>query len=142
GIDKAVEAVVSALEGMSKKLTKKEEMEQVASISANNDPTIGKQMADAFEKVGKDGVITVEEGKTSETTLEFVEGMQFDKGYISPYFINTPDLKCEMEDALILINEKKLSNVRDMLPLLEKVAQTGKPFLIIAEDVESEALAM
>jgi chaperonin GroEL len=142
GIDKAVDAVVAKLDQMSKQLKTKEEMEQVASISANNDPAIGKQMADAFEKVGKDGVITVEEGKTSETTLEFVEGMQFDKGYISPYFINTPDLKCEMEDVLILIHEKKLSNVRDMLPLLEKVAQTGKPFLIIAEDVESEALAM
>jgi chaperonin GroEL len=142
GIDKAVDAVTTYLNDMSKQLKSKEEMQQVASISANNDPAIGKQMADAFEKVGKDGVITVEEGKTSETTLEFVEGMQFDKGYISPYFINTPDLKCEMEDALILIHEKKLSNVRDMLPLLEKVAQTGKPFLIIAEDVESEALAM
>jgi chaperonin GroEL len=142
GIDKAVDAVTDQLNKMSKQLKSKEEMEQVASISANNDPTIGKLMADAFEKVGKDGVITVEEGKTSETTLEFVEGMQFDKGYISPYFINTPDLKCEMEDALILIHEKKLSNVRDMLPLLEKVAQTGQPFLIIAEDVESEALAM
>jgi chaperonin GroEL len=142
GIDKAVDAVVGKLDQLSKQLKTKEEMEQVASISANNDPTIGKLMADAFEKVGKDGVITVEEGKTSETTLEFVEGMQFDKGYISPYFINTPDLKCEMEDVLILIHEKKLSNVRDMLPLLEKVAQTGKPFLIIAEDVESEALAM
>jgi chaperonin GroEL len=142
GIDKAVDAVTESLNKMSKQLKSKEEMQQVASISANNDPVIGKQMADAFERVGKDGVITVEEGKTSETTLEFVEGMQFDKGYISPYFINTPDLKCEMEDVLILIHEKKLSNVRDMLPLLEKVAQTGKPFLIIAEDVESEALAM
>ena len=117
-------------------------MEQVASISANNDPTIGKLMADAFDKVGKDGVITVEEGKTSETTLEFVEGMQFDKGYISPYFVtNATDMKCEFEDPLILIYEKKLSNVRDMLPLLEKVAQAAKPLLIIAEDVESEALA-
>ncbi len=117
-------------------------MEQVASISANNDPVIGKLMADAFEKVGKDGVITVEEGKTSETTLDFVEGMQFDKGYISPYFITNPtEMKCELEDCYILIYEKKLSNVRDMLPLLEKVAQSGKPLLIIAEDVESEALA-
>src|SRR5205814_1092632 len=143
GIDKAVEAAVKHLEAMSKRLTKKEGMEQVASISANNDPTIGKLMADVFEKVGKDGVITVEEGKTSETTLEFVEGMQFDKGYISPYFITDPtEMKCEMEECYILIHEKKLSNVRDMLPLLEKTSQAGKPLLIIAEDVESEALAM
>ncbi len=142
GIDKAVEAVVRNLESMSKKLSKKEEMEQVASISANNDPAIGKLMADAFEKVGKDGVITVEEGKTSETVLEFVEGMQFDKGYISPYFITDPtEMKAELEDCYILIHEKKLANVRDMLPLLEKIAQSGKPLLIIAEDVESEALA-
>jgi chaperonin GroEL len=117
-------------------------MEQVASISANNDPAIGKMMAEAFERVGKDGVITVEEGKTSETALDFVEGMQFDKGYISPYFINTQEMTCEMEDPLILIHEKKLANVRDLLPLLEKVAQAAKPLLIIAEDVESEALAM
>src|SRR6059058_1388097 len=143
GIDKGVEAAVKALESMSKRLTKKEEMEQVASISANNDPTIGKLMADAFEKVGKDGVITVEEGKTSETTLEFVEGMQFDKGYISPYFVvNTPDLKWEQEDVSILLFEKKLSNVREMLPLLDRVAQERKPLLIVAEDVESEALAV
>ena len=142
GIEKAVEAAVQHLESVSKRLTKKEEMEQVASISANNDPTIGKLMADAFEKVGKDGVITVEEGKTSETTLDFVEGMQFDKGYISPYFITHPtEMKVELEDCHILIHEKKLSNVRDMLPLLEKIAQAGKPLLIIAEDVESEALA-
>jgi chaperonin GroEL len=142
GIDKAVESAVGTLAKISKKLSKKEEMEQVASISANNDPVIGKLMADAFEKVGKDGVITVEEGKTSETTLEFVEGMQFDKGYISPYFVTNPtEMKAELEDCIILIHEKKLSNVRDMLPLLEKVAQGGKPLLIIAEDVESEALA-
>jgi chaperonin GroEL len=143
GIDKAVDTATKTLETMSKRLTKKEEMAQVAGISANNDPTIGKLMADAFEKVGKDGVITVEEGKTSETVLDFVEGMQFDKGYISPYFINNPtDMKCEYEDALILIYEKKINNVRDLLPLLEKVAQAAKPLLIIAEDVESEALAM
>jgi chaperonin GroEL len=142
GIERAVEVAVEQLEKFSKKLSKKEEMEQVASISANNDPTIGKLMADAFEKVGKDGVITVEEGKTAETTLDFVEGMQFDKGYISPYFINNPtEMKCELEDAYVLIYEKKLSNVRDMLPLLEKIAQSSKPLLIIAEDVESEALA-
>src|SRR5579863_5686324 len=142
GIDRAVEAVTKQLESVSKRLTKKEEMEQVATISANNDPTIGKLMADAFEKVGKDGVITVEEGKTSETSLDFVEGMQFDKGYISPYFVtDATEMKAELEDAYILIHEKKLSNVRDMLPLLEKVAQAAKPLLIIAEDVESEALA-
>src|SRR5438270_597067 len=142
GIERAVNAAIDHLGTMSKKLTKKEEMEQVASISANNDPVIGKLMADAFEKVGKDGVITVEEGKTSETTLDFVEGMQFDKGYISPYFVTNPtEMKAELEDPYILIYEKKLSNVRDMLPLLEKVAQSGKPILIIAEDVESEALA-
>jgi chaperonin GroEL len=142
GIDKAVEAAVETIEGMSKKITKKEEMENVASISANNDPEIGKLMADAFDKVGKDGVITVEEGRTSETVLEFVEGMQFDKGYISPYFVTNPtDMTAELEDCHILIHEKKLANVRDMLPLLEKIAQAGKPLLIIAEDVESEALA-
>jgi chaperonin GroEL len=142
GIDKAVDKVVEHLETLTKKLSKKEEMQQVATISANNDPTIGKLMADAFERVGKDGVITVEEGKTSQTTLEFVEGMQFDKGFISPYFINnTQTMSCEFEDAYVLIYEKKLSNVRDMLPLLEKIAQAGKPLLIIAEDVESEALA-
>lgn len=142
GIDKGVDAAVRFLDGMSKQLKSKEEMEQVASISANNDPEIGKQMADAFEKVGKDGVITVEEGKTSDTSLEFVEGMQFDKGYISPYFVTNPtEMKAELDDPYILIYEKKLSNVRDMLPLLEKVAQAAKPLLIIAEDVESEALA-
>jgi chaperonin GroEL len=143
GIDKAVDTAVKKLEEQTKRLTKKEEMVHVASISANNDPQIGQLMADAFEKVGKDGVITVEEGKTSDTVLEFVEGMQFDKGYISPYFItNAQEMKAELEDAQILIYEKKINNVRDLLPLLEKVAQAGKPFLIIAEDVESEALAM
>jgi chaperonin GroEL len=143
GIDRAVGAVVEHLGTITKlpKSMKPEEVEYVASISANNDPVIGKLMADAMSKVGKDGVITVEEGKTSETTLEFVEGMQFDKGYISPYFVTTQDLTCELEDCYVLIYEKKLANVRDMLPLLEKVAQAGKPLLIIAEDVESEALA-
>jgi len=144
GIDKGVEAATRYLnDSLTRKLSKKEEMEHVAAISANNDPAIGKLMADAFEKVGKDGVITVEEGKTSNTELEFVEGMQFDKGYISPYFaINNPDLKCEFEDALILIYEKKISSVRDLLPILQKAAEARKPFLIIAEDVESEALAV
>jgi chaperonin GroEL len=144
GIDKAVSAAVKHLEDkLTQKLTKKEEMQNVASISANNDPKIGALMADAFEKVGKDGVITVEEGKTSETQLDFVEGMQFDKGYISPYFaVNTPELKWEQEKVRILLMEKKLSNVREMLPLLDQVAKAGKPLLIIAEDVESEALAV
>jgi len=142
GIDKAVEAVVNQLNEMSVQISDREQVAQVASISANNDPAIGKLMAEAFEKVGKDGVITVEEGKTSKTELEFVEGMQFDKGYISPYFINRPDLTCELEDPYILIHEKKLSNVRDMLPLLQKVATSHRPLLIIAEDVESEALAV
>ena len=144
GIDKAVAKAVEYLEGtLTKRLTKKEEMQQVAAISANNDPKIGDQMADAFEKVGKDGVITVEEGKTSDTVLEFVEGMQFDKGYISPYFAaNSPELRWEPENVLVLLYEKKLSNVREFLPLLEKVAQARRPLLIVAEDVESEALAM
>lgn len=141
GIDKAVHAVVENLGEISKSMKSSEEVAQVAAISANNDMTIGKLMAEAFEKVGKDGVITVEEGKTANTTLDFVEGMQFDKGYVSPYFINTEEMTCELENPLILIYEKKVNNVRDLLPLLEKTAQTGKPLLIIAEDVESEALA-
>ena len=146
GIDKAVAKAVAYLEEKLLKAPRSmtpDDVEFVATISANNDPKIGKLMADAFNKVGKDGVITVEEGKTSETTLEFVEGMQFDKGYISPYFaVNNPDLKWEVENALVLLYEKKLSNVREFLPLLEKVAQARRPLLIIAEDVESEALAM
>jgi chaperonin GroEL len=144
GIDKAVAKAIEHIEGnLIKKLSKKEEMQQVAAISANNDPAIGKLMADAFEKVGKDGVITVEEGKTSETTLDFVEGMQFDKGYISPYFAyGNAELRWEQENALVLLMEKKLSNVRELLPLLDKVAKAARPLLIIAEDVESEALAV
>src|SRR6202166_2088818 len=146
GIEKAVDAVVAKLDEMSRRIPAyekggKEQLQYVAGISANNDPKIGALMAEAMSKVGKDGVITVEEGKTSETTLDFAEGMQFDKGYVSPYFVTTQDMTCEFEDAYILIHEKKLSNVRDMLPLLEKVAQSGKPLLIIAEDIESEALA-
>jgi chaperonin GroEL len=141
GIDRAVSAACEKLSQITRKLTSKDEMKQVAAISANNDPKIGQTMADAFEKVGKDGVITVEEGKISETVLEFVEGMQFDKGYCSPYFINTQEMTCELENPLILIYEKKLNNVRDMLPLLEKAARASRPLLIIAEDVESEALA-
>jgi chaperonin GroEL len=144
GIDKAVAKAVAFLEeSLTKKLTKKEEMQHVASISANNDPKIGELMANAFEKVGKDGVITVEEGKTSDTTLDFVEGMQFDKGYISPYFpYGNADMKWEQENVLVLLLEKKLSNVREMLPILDQVAKAARPLLIIAEDVESEALAV
>jgi chaperonin GroEL len=144
GIDKAVTKAVEYIEGtLARKVTKKEEMAAVAGISANNDPVIGNLMADAFEKVGKDGVITVEESKTGSTTLEFVEGMQFDKGYISPYFAaGSADLTWEAESPYILIFEKKLANVREILPVLEKVVASHKPLLIIAEDVESEALAM
>jgi chaperonin GroEL len=143
GIEKAVEAAVTELrDKVSRPVSKKEEIAQVGAISANNDPVIGKMLADAVERVGRDGVITVEEGKTAETSLEFVEGMQFDKGYLSPYFVtNTTNMTAELEDALILLHEKKLSNLRDMIPLLEKVAQQGAPLLIIAEDVEGEALA-
>ena len=142
GIEQAVEAAVSQLEKMSRKVTSKEEIAQVGAISANNDMTIGKMLADAVERVGKDGVIQVEEGKTAETTVEFVEGMQFDKGYISPYFITDPStMRCELENPYILIYEKKISNVRDIVPLLERVAQEGRALLIIAEDVEGAALA-
>jgi len=143
GIDSAVAAVVDELKKMSKPVKGSEEIAQIGAISANNDPTIGRLLADAMEKVGKDGVITVEEGKSAETTLDIVEGMQFDKGYLSPYFINNPaTAEVELEDPYILIHEKKLSNIRDILPLLEKVVGTGKPLLIIAEDVESEVLAV
>jgi chaperonin GroEL len=141
GIDKAVAAAVEKLHSMAKPVSSKSEIAQVGAISANSDPEIGELLADAMEKVGKDGVITVEEGKKADTTLELVEGMQFDKGYISPYFINRPsEMDCQLEDALILIHEKKISNLRDLIPILEKVAQTGKPLLIICEDVEGEAL--
>lgn len=141
GIDKAVVAAVESLHKMAKAVTSKEEIAQVGAISANNDQFIGNLLAEAMEKVGNDGVITVEEGKTAETTYEVVEGMQFDKGYLSPYFINrTPEMDCVLEDALILIHEKKISNLRDLIPLLEKVVHSGKPLLIIAEDVEGEAL--
>ena len=142
GIEKAVEAAVAELQKVSRPVSKKEEIAQVATISANNDPGIGRMLADAVERVGRDGVITVEEGKTAETTLEFVEGMQFDKGYLSPYFVTSPTtMEVVFEDALILLHEKKISNLRDMIPLLEKVAQSGKPLLIVAEDLEGEALA-
>jgi chaperonin GroEL len=143
GIEKAVESAVEELRTkISRPVSKKEEIAQVGSISANNDPKIGAMLADAVERVGRDGVITVEEGKTAETTLEFVEGMQFDKGYLSPYFVTSPTtMEAVLDDALILLHEKKISNLRDMVPLLEKVAQSGQPLIIIAEDVEGEALA-
>jgi chaperonin GroEL len=143
GIEKAVDAAVTELhDKLSRPVSKKEEIAQVGTISANNDPTIGNMLADAVEKVGRDGVITVEEGKTATTSLEFVEGMQFDKGYLSPYFVTNPGtMEVVFEDPLILLYEKKVSNLREMIPLLEKVAQSGKPLLIIAEDVEGEALA-
>ena len=142
GMDGAVEAVVEELSGLSNAVQDKEEIAQVGTISANNDPTIGNLLADAVEKVGKDGVITVEEGRSTETTLEFVEGMQFDKGYLSPYFVTEPEaMEAELEEAYILIFEKKVSNLRDMVPVLERVATSDKPLLIVAEDVEGEALA-
>ncbi len=143
GIEKAVETAVEELKNkLSRPVSKKEEIAQVGAISANNDPTIGAMLADAVERVGRDGVITVEEGKTAETTLEFVEGMQFDKGYLSPYFVTSPTtMDVVFDDALILLHEKKISNLREMIPLLEKVAQSGKPLLIVAEDVDGEALA-
>jgi len=142
GIEKAVELVVDELQKQSTPVKGKKEISQVATIAANSDETIGSTIADAMEKVGKDGVITVEEAKGIETTLEVVEGMQFDKGYLSPYFVTDPDaMEAVLEDVCILIHEKKLSNMKDLLPLLEKVAQQGKPLMIIAEDVEGEALA-
>ena len=141
GIEKAVAAATVRLHEMAKKVERPEEIAQVGAISANNDRSIGDLLAEALQKVGKDGVITVEEGKTTETTVRFVDGMQFDKGYVSPYFINrTAEMDCELSDALILIHEKKISNLRELLPLLEKVAQSGKPLLIVAEDVEGDAL--
>jgi chaperonin GroEL len=142
GIDTAVDAVVNELKKMSKSTKDKKEIEQVASIASNNDKAIGSLIAEAMEKVGKDGVITVEESKSAETALDVVEGMQFDRGYLSPYFVTDPErMEVVLEDALILIYEKKLSVMKDMLPLLEQVARVGKPFLIVAEDVEGEALA-
>src|ERR1700704_92427 len=142
GIDAAVSAVVEDLKKMSVPTKGKKEIAQVGSISANNDKEIGDLIADAMEKVGKDGVITVEEAKGLETTLETVEGMQFDRGYLSPYFVTDPEkMEAVLEDALILVHDKKISSMKDLLPILEKVAQIGKPLLIIAEDIEGEALA-
>src|SRR5216110_3212812 len=142
GIERAVEAVVEELKHMSKATKDKKEIAQVATIASNNDKTIGNLIAEAMEKVGKDGVITVEEAKAMETTLEVVEGMQFDRGYLSPYFVTDAErMEVVLEDALVLIHEKKVSVMKDMLPLLEQVARSGKPLLIIAEEVEGEALA-
>src|SRR5437879_1746073 len=142
GIEQAVEKVVEELKKLSKSTKDKKEIAQVATIASNNDKTIGKLIAEAMEKVGKDGVITVEEAKGMETTLDVVEGMQFDRGYLSPYMVTDPArMEAVLEDCLILIHEKKLSVMKEMLPLLEQVAQSGKPLLIVAEDVEGEALA-
>jgi chaperonin GroEL len=142
GIDKAVKAVVEDLKKHSKAVKDNKEVLQVAAISANGDEEIGGKIAEAMDKVGKDGTITVEEAKAMDTTLDLVEGMQFDKGYISPYFVTDKEgMEAVLEDAYILLYEKKLSNMKDLLPLLEKVAQKGKPFLVVAEDVEGEALA-
>ncbi|MGC9080346.1 chaperonin GroEL [Sulfurihydrogenibium sp.] len=142
GIDEAVKIVIEELKKLSKPVSGRKEIEQVATISANNDPEIGKIIADAMEKVGKDGVITVEESKSAETVLEITEGMQFDRGYLSPYFITNPEkMEAVLENPYILIYEKKINNIRELLPVLEKVVQTNRPLLIIAEDVEGEALA-
>lgn len=142
GIEKAVEVVVDELKKLSKPVADKKEIAQVGTISANNDPSIGELIAEAMDKVGKDGVITVEEAKSMATTLDVVEGMQFDRGYISPYFITDPErMECNLEDVFILIHEKKISSMKDLLPILEQIAKMGKPLLIIAEDVEGEALA-
>src|SRR5438270_3781421 len=142
GIDKAVAAIVGELKSLSKPTKEQKEIAQVGTISANNDSTIGEIIAEAMSKVGKEGVITVEEAKGLETQLEVVEGMQFDRGYLSPYFVTDPDrMECVYEDVYILINEKKISAMKDLLPLLEQVARSGKPLAIIAEDIEGEALA-
>ncbi|HEY2516504.1 MAG TPA: chaperonin GroEL [Polyangiaceae bacterium] len=142
GIDKAVEAIVESLKKAAKQTKDPKEIAQVGTISANGDAEIGKKLAEAMEKVGKEGVITVEESKTAETTLEVVEGMQFDRGYLSPYFVTDPErMEAVLEDAYLLISEKKISNMKDLLPVLEAIARSQKPLLIIAEDIEGEALA-
>ncbi|MBI4196841.1 MAG: chaperonin GroEL, partial [Deltaproteobacteria bacterium] len=142
GVDKAVASAVEELKKLSKPTKDHKEIAQVGTISANNDQTIGKIIAEAMEKVGKEGVITVEEAKSMDTTLDVVEGMQFDRGYLSPYFVTDPErMECVLENPYILINEKKISNMKELLPLLENIARAGRPLLIIAEDVEGEALA-
>jgi len=142
GIEKAVDDVAAQLKAKSIKVKGRKEMAQVAAIAGNNDKQIGEMVADAMDRVGKDGVVTIEEGKSMQTEVEWVEGMQFDRGYLSPYFVTSPEaMECVLEDAYILIHEKKISNIRELVPLLEKVARAGKPLLIIAEEVEGEALA-
>jgi len=142
GIDKAVEKVVADLDKMKIPVKARKEIAQVGTVASNGDTEIGEMIAEAMERVGKDGVITVEEGKGLKTEVEWVEGMQFDRGYASPYFVTDPNtMECVLEDPYILIHEKKISNVQDLVPVLEKIAQTGKPILIIAEEVEGEALA-
>jgi chaperonin GroEL len=142
GIDKSVEAITAELAKMSKPTRDAQEIAQIGTISANNDPTIGAILSEAMEKVGKEGVITVEEAKSMETTLDVVEGMQFDRGYLSPYFVTDPErMEVVLEEPLILLHEKKISNMKDLLPLLEQVARQGKPLVIVAEDIEGEALA-
>ncbi|MBI3058972.1 MAG: chaperonin GroEL, partial [Deltaproteobacteria bacterium] len=142
GIDKAVNAVIEELKSLSKPTKDPKEIAQVGTIAANNDSTIGDVIAEAMNKVGKEGVITVEEAKGLETTLEVVEGMQFDRGYLSPYFVTDPErMECVLQDAYLLLNEKKISTMKDLLPILEQIAKTGKPFLIVSEDLEGEALA-
>ncbi|HHI68295.1 MAG TPA: chaperonin GroEL, partial [Planctomycetes bacterium] len=142
GIEKAVNAVVDFLHKNSKSIEDQKEIAQVAAIAANNDAEIGKQIANAMDKVGRDGVITVEEGKGLETYVEVVEGMEFDKGYISPHFVTNPErMECVLDKPYVLVHEKKISSVKDLIPILEKVAKVGRPILIIAEEVEGEALA-
>ena len=142
GMDQAVSVIVDELKKMSKKTEEQKEIAQVGTISANNDPAIGNIIAEAMDKVGKEGVITVEEAKGMETNLDIVEGMQFDRGYLSPYFVTDAErMECSLEDPYILLHEKKISNMKDLLPILEQIARSGKPFIIIAEDVEGEALA-
>ena len=143
GIEKAVEAAVARLHELGKPVSDRQQIAHVGAISANNDMKIGELLAQSLERVGKDGVITVEEGKTADTTVEYVDGMQFDKGFVSPYFINTPsDMTCTYDNALVLLFEKKISNIRDLVPILEKVSASGRPLLIIAEDVDAEALTL
>jgi chaperonin GroEL len=142
GIDKGVAKVVEALEAMARPTKNQNDIAQVGTISANNDETIGNIIAEAMDKVGKEGVITVEEAKSIDTTLEVVEGMQFDRGYLSPYFVtNTEKMNVSFDNPYVLICEKKVSSMKDLLPVLEEISKTGKPLLIVAEDVEGEALA-